>query len=118
MKAKDLRLGNTVQKGFDVIKVAPVDIAAQALADETGQKHLMPVRLTNEKLIELGFYESVLHEDFMWIDIRKGHSHISINLKLGICSVAFGKFLVSSPRVEYEHELENLYFALTGEEIQ
>ena len=112
MKASELRLGNYVlrngflqedKENFNKIVVSHNDITACVVASESFQ----PIPLTEEwflrfgllktkeSIILMGCYQIVAHEE-SW----------RIILKNGVLS-----------NIKYVHQLQNLYFALIGEEL-
>jgi hypothetical protein len=107
MKAQELRIGNYLKK--DVV----VKIDARSIFDiweET--KEYQPILLTEEWLLRLGFelLYSNLPNQYMYgkdliramCDKRKGFNEI---------------FVIDTPHIKYVHQLQNLHFALTGEEL-
>ena len=111
MKASELRIGNLVQSYADIITVEYVDklllkgfFHRDIIYNTSIQiKHCKPIPLTEEWLLKFGFekrYETcfqyknfILNDKFIMMDID-----ITIQLK-------------------YVHQLQNLYHALTGEEL-
>lgn len=49
LKASDLRIGNLVIEKHDIVKVAPVHISDQAVADLKKETHLAPIPLINRR---------------------------------------------------------------------
>ena len=125
MTPAELRIGNWIT----VMGSLPSQVTAHFLYmmetytpvdpdDEADYKEMTnPIPLTGEWLVKLGFKKKIkqLRSGFfeLWI-CRHGVKGISLN-----CYPA-GYFL-SSPRrqlkVQYVHQLQNLYYALTGEEL-
>ena len=112
MNAKDLRVGNLLQYRQDVM-VKP-NLAGQMFActaddilflSENDVWYVDPIRLTEELLIKFGFEK-----------YSGGYSS-----KDSVIELTFD-FLVWKPNVKrlrilYVHQLQNLYFAITGEEL-
>lgn len=105
IQASELRIGNlvflkslnknyTIECGFDIEKI------------EDGEDAL-PIPLTEEWLIKFGFekigYEWRLKQGWHWISVDKNSFYI-LGKQLGL--------------LENVHQLQNLYFALTGEELE
>lgn len=85
-----------------------------------------PVELTEEWLVNLGFEKthSLLGgtvANFDWWDYRKGTMVINFNIKWDSVEVEYCSRRVEDRtligRFKYVHQLQNLYFALTGSEL-
>lgn len=117
MTANELRIGNIIKddrKAKDWRFVTHRIISD--LASNPNVELYHPVELTEEWLIKFGFTGHHGYEYFIDVD-RKGK----------ICIIG-GQFYVYSglgteqdygfePNIEYVHQLQNLYFALCGEEL-
>jgi len=118
MKASELRIGNLVMDGKDIeqVNARMIDMLVKIEAD------FDPIPLTEEWLLKLGFkqcgYEmlSWKHETLLpsfdldginWADFDEPDYQF-LNYKVG------NEIL----RIDYVHQLQNLYFALTGEELK
>jgi hypothetical protein len=103
MKANELRLGNLVLNGGSNIK----DITPQTISDFDNKLIVLnPILLTEEWLIKLGFIKHV--NQSIWYTLNK-------------VDVWFfdGKYVNDiDVEINFVHELQNLYFALTNEELQ
>jgi hypothetical protein len=106
MKATELRIGNLVWEDYggeyEVLMISPnyVDLVKPflSLSGRYDINSLKPIPLTEEWLLKLGF---VWVED---IKILKGYLDDYIDGN-------------SNTQLKYVHQLQNLYFALTGEEL-
>lgn len=128
MQASELRIGNLVTDGFydsfkTIINVESIDkdginhyieddgnwpeIARRWIEPEYKFEHLYGIPITEEWLLKLGFEkgDKVYGHD-------KSRHHIVINE--GFVYRVPG---VSLRRIQYVHQLQNLYFALAGEEL-
>jgi len=118
MKASELRIGNLVMDGKDIeqVNARMIDMLVKIEAD------FDPIPLTEEWLLKLGFkqcgYEmlSWKHETLLpsfnldginWADFDEPDYQF-LNYKVA------DEIL----RIDYVHQLQNLYFALTGEELK
>ena len=112
MKATELRIGNKLQKdNSEIFTVLRLDNTNDVLVEE--QKGLLSLNynlqgipLTEEWLLKLGFEHGekiAAHNRFVWYK-----DHIGISGMLGV---------VKPIECKYVHQLQNLYFALTGEEL-
>jgi hypothetical protein len=124
MKASELRIGNLVNlmlnhKDFETICVDVTD-----LINILHGGVYEPIPLTEEILLKLGFknidiggnfitYTDLEHNYYLQIDVRKNDRKYLI-LDNSVDELrAF-----SMVDIEYVHQLQNLYFALTGEELK
>ena len=106
MKANELRIGNFVAKNGEIYESDFITIRMA--------KNYEPIPLTEEWLIKFGLNKTVDHPG------RKLYEHDDIiplwfSDKRGITD-----FYASRVRIrecKYVHQLQNLYFALTGEEL-
>jgi hypothetical protein len=126
MKASELRIGNLVDLGNRIAKVIEIGQLACVVVDleETQDtiedyERTNPIPITEEWLLNFGFEDKktcfnlsrkeILGHDFgdfavskyddTQMKVWRGHKYI------GVC------------HVQYVHQLQNLYFALTGEEL-
>jgi hypothetical protein len=104
MKASELRIGNLVMDGKDIEQVNSrmIDMIVKIEADfdpiPLTEEWFLKFGLlkTKEGIILMGCYQIVAHEE-SW----------RIILKNGVLS-----------NIKYVHQLQNLYFALRGEELK
>jgi hypothetical protein len=140
MKAQELRIGNFYSQYGDVIETNWVTIKNLSNAPD-GQLWCKPITLTEEWLVNFGFNFSKYHygEDDGYGDVFEYSLDIS-NFKLvytkrkpfksdlsnkdtidfileadGVYEYC-GEFNLLD-KIKYIHQLQNLYFALTGEEL-
>jgi hypothetical protein len=102
MEAKDLRIGNFVVTNFKREKeVTDIDHVSFI---EDFMKLYDPIPLTEEWLLKFGFKIDKQHEcDFA---------------SIGVFTISFrDNFFYDYTNLKYVHQLQNLYFALTGEEL-
>lgn len=108
MEAKELRIGNYIRKGVRCGKVTGSDIYELSkmnlgFNDSEYIKSWKPILLNEEWLLNFGFKKFV--NDF-------SKSKIIIHTRKR------GYVLRKSvPDIKYVHQLQNLYFALTGDEL-
>ena len=126
MKATELRIGNWVNYHdddllFEVTRIDDLGIGVKNIDPETAQETWIeyecfsPIPLTEEWLLKFGFERTDLidnsNDDWTWLFYQKDSiyidgSDLTIETATGIVI-----------KVEYVHQLQNLYFALTGEEL-
>lgn len=113
MKANELRLGNIIEFNKEPFNVCV--IYDNAIENESWCKplnELHPIPLTKEWLVKFGFDG---RKDFKWIGIvgvQLRDSKYYISLK-DLSNVLFHSIV----EIKYVHQLQNLYFTLTGEEL-
>ena len=123
MKSSDLRIGN-----FILSKDMPVQI--EEIKPET-ISYIEPIPLTEEWLLKFGFelydYEpSEEDDDFIFKDYKKSLDGKPFYYTICECPYNewdFGIKLTWAEqallsRIKYVHQLQNLYFALTGKELE
>ena len=124
MKESELRIGNWV-KVSDVkgpIQVSPLGEGLDFnFIFIGGNREVKPIPLTEEWLIKFGFYKNENGEP----EIQTGHERgLSISMsdnpyKYTAWHVLLTEFRYypMNDRIEYVHQLQNLYHSLTGEEL-
>ena len=123
MKAQELRLGNWVLD--PVIKKPIVIYDGSDLDKASGYQH---IPLTEEWLIKFGF-EKVESDDFS-PNFFKEHKEAFVifedDMSVAVTCTKetyylkgqYSYYAPSTERTKYVHQLQNLYFALTGTELQ
>jgi hypothetical protein len=145
INANELRIGNIIWESnsftpgledFDEIIVASINDIDKAVRDDQGNGYsydaLYPIPITQDRLIELGFhkFEQVIgtYEDELqysyrdhkleltftvaYVIDRSGADVTRIRIRLD------GEVLFTPKSIIHVHQLQNLYFALTGEELE
>lgn len=129
MKATDLRVGNLVLHNkqifeiYDIISTQDSVIIGQG--DDTGGlqevfiSEIEPIQLTEDILLKCGFKARTIYDDFEFEGIKisscimrcdtKERSSFFLNLGEENESLNI--------RLDYIHQLQNLYFSLTGQEL-
>jgi len=121
MKASELRIGNYVsQNGEEIHGIVSLTIHRFQM----GQIKLEPISLTEEWLLKFGFvnidkgnnnfitYTDSEHNYYLQIDVRKKDG------KYLILDNSFDDLRAFSMiDIEYVHQLQNIYYCLTGEEL-
>lgn len=126
---KELRIGNIV--GYDdlwyVVSsiIEPIEletthrIGFENSSLRKAARHIQPIPLTEEWLLRFGFSGSTPHESPYFYSYAVGASTLRINPDNGVVwIVASNGGLFNNPKlIEHVHQLQNLYFALTGQEL-
>jgi hypothetical protein len=124
IKANDFRIGNYVyykHPTTDLLihKIEWLDFKEINEFPDIYNEYHKPIQLTEEILIKCGFKNKM---NLMYINIFDGMLCISIkDFSYGLYSTEqrfnIGLSYSNSSKIEYLHQLQNLYFALTNEEI-
>lgn len=120
MKAEEIRIGNKIKFMDDgtIFTVVCIDLNKAGIenTDEIAWiefESLKPIPLTEEWLLKLGFRNSE-SIDFRWYKEWNGDIIIAYDVDDASLMISdtwqFGKR-------KYVHQLQNLYYALTGEEL-
>lgn len=121
MKASELRIGNYVhtinpRHNDKVLKIESIgdNESVNVFFREYKLSEIEPIPLTEEILLKFGFKKektTYINDYYIFIN---GVWNIKFKRE-GYCSfITFGCFLTD---IKYVHELQNLYFALTKEEL-
>lgn len=110
MEAKELRLGNLVMhtvrnKQYKVCQLSANSISVYPC------KFINPISLTVEILIRCGFEISDMEDMGMHTFIKIDHD---LYLSLHDGEIWIGEY---NTHIKYLHQLQNLYYALTGKEL-
>jgi len=110
MKARELMVGNyvyslgtnEVQKTTGITEESPfIDTIT---FDYLSYEEIEPVPLTEEYLFKFGFTYNEKTECYHYYDFILNKSFVMQNIDIHVC-------------LKHVHQLQNLYFALTGEEL-
>ncbi len=118
MEASELRLGNWVYKdylfGWQEIRVTPAVISNLFNEEKPSLYCIKEINLTKEWLLKFGF-----EWDIYWQGYTDGNWVITEGAESGMWRMAYGKRRhdIISYQIKYVHQLQNLYFALTGHEL-
>lgn len=116
VKVEELRFGNyinqDVQGYVSVIKIdCFTDLEHVSCSDGWNPE---PIILTEEWLMKFGFYSDVINEGDQPIYVLKDKNFYIDFITLQPVDSGFPIALIE---IKYVHQLQNLYFALTGEEL-
>ena len=132
MKANELRIGNLVlltKDSFKTSNVYQLDGFDIYKSEESECFDINPIPLTEEWLLKFSFKKWDIKGD--WVFEKVIFKDFSIEQKMIICSsgtcsleekenhpeVEVEKFIIREDII-YVHQLQNLYFALTGQELE
>jgi hypothetical protein len=115
MKANDLRIGNLVDLGNRIAKIVEIGHLSCAVADleETQDtiedyERTKPILLTEDWLLKFGFEQTF---------ISKIHLTFSKGSFCLLKRVNHIQIWYESIDIKYVHQLQNLYYALTNQEL-
>jgi hypothetical protein len=114
MEAKELRIGNyyngDISKEVNIQQITYEDI--KELFQDSQDDYYQPIKLTEEWLLKFGFQTDELEKDEYYIykvslykGFNGGYQRIINGYNDGV-------------ELNHVHQLQNLYFALTGEELK
>lgn len=113
VNAKDLRIGNIINnyyKGYEVVSIGLLNHLEQFNPD-THQQIYQPIPLTEDILLKCGF-DNTKQSNKNYFK----HPKISGGIFLG-SNYSIYKYTNIIIELNWLHKLQNLYFALTGEEL-
>jgi hypothetical protein len=117
MKASELRIGNLVN---DYQFKKPLKVTIGVLEEiENGMDFYEPIPLTEEWLVKFGFEEYDRMGDNIFFAFKK-EDNFKFNLHLFFLELSvsfYGLNWERAIKLKYVHQLQNLYFAITGEEL-
>lgn len=112
MKSNELRIGNITHEMFDgnwrEVVVSSFDIYNQ----EEGFIDLFPIPLTEEWLLKFGFVANRYNDVFELYPLMFDCEYTD----KGEWNISYDGHPLST-EIQHVHQLQNLYFALTGEEL-
>ena len=140
MKITDLRIGNLVavkniqyhpklkgvtlkvtgvqERSINGVLEASVNLEYQRETYSQFMEYINPIQLTEQWLLDYGFIQNS-----KYFNMKCGKSRATGNpINFNICHTAIGNYLVISPAnqsiyLHSVHQLQNLYFAFTQEEL-
>jgi hypothetical protein len=116
IRVNELRVGNKLNRGGVM-----VTIDGRSIFDIwSGSDEYRPIPLTPEVLIKCGAEADDASRMWWEIDLKQNIGQIHINPSMGIIWLRHHRkpgFSMNPTSIEYLHELQNLYYALTKEEL-
>lgn len=130
MKANELRIGNLIQELDYTIIQLDYDIIYELIEGIKELDYYEPIPLTEEWLLKFGFTNYEWCDDCAFIKIHGGHLMARllkgkwILTKTRVTKDRDGHMtnghdkIVKDDLIKHVHQLQNLYFSLTGEELE
>jgi len=125
MKATEIRVGNYVQNQDGRLKGYPVGKPFKLeLKDFVWLEFYVPVRVTEEHLLKLGFEKKQVRDGFYYeitlkdnVPFRIWRSFLNekFSFSTGGYDAEDNDFMIE---IKYIHRLQNLFFALTEKELE
>lgn len=113
MKATELRIGNYIDYETER-EIVTMQITYEYIRlIHNGNKNFKPIELTKEWLLKFGFEKT--YDDFNWY--IKGNYCFSFLKELDLIVFKIKFQTVDICTIKYVHQAQNIYFALTGEEL-
>ena len=125
LRANELRIGNIIDLGHRIGKIGHIGFNTITVFDleETQDtlerlKRAKPIPLTEEWLVKLGFeYRGNLFIKEMDNQLIAIGKDLSYGLYRSFENYSIGSSFGNGRKLHHVHQLQNLYFALTGEEL-
>ena len=116
MKSQELRLGNWVM-GNKPYQIDITNLVSFEYYEKIGTEYCQPIQLTEEWLFMFGFEKTKTRHLRIKIGMSSNKLE-TIYLRMYIYRGEVGGSIAKmTTKIQYVHELQNLYFALTGEEL-
>ena len=129
MRAEELRIGNLIEHNY--FSSPPVTITGLKkdkgtdlvyISDPTFNtiniEQVKPIPLTEEWLVKFGFkFTDEFDFNLKGLSLDGGVCHFSFDMFRGLYNIENCDFVELPTFVKHVHQLQNLYFALTGEEL-
>ena len=117
MKPNELRIGNWVKMDNTNFQLSEED-DFDSFVFHGNIQYLEPIPLTEEWLEKFGFkkHKWIMFDGFTWLPFGNRRFEIFYEKKYGF----YHEFYHGRGRniIKYVHQLQNLYFALTGKELE
>ena len=116
MEANELRIGNYVYTDNLVVKSYSADGLYNLIKSiEEGTDKIKPIPLTEEWLLKLGFKDNDYTFDLMF---KRKKITVSWYSRIVLSGIRGGFYISKYRHIKYIHQLQNLYFALTENELK
>jgi hypothetical protein len=120
MEAKNLRIGNYIESNGEIHEVFELDWDAdRCRVNYIGDNNYNPLAISKERLIKYGFEKD--DDNMLFIEIPNqvdGKLIFYFSEALGVVYLYDEENDVDINSYKYEHELQNLFFALSGKELE
>ena len=110
MKANELRIGNWVD-------IEAIDIQIECLPIDYDYSVLHPIHLTEEWLVRFGNQIELDEIGYYQFYTNGRPTSYGLGMYAKDYCLTYGGEVTKETYIKYVHQLQNLYFALTGEEL-
>jgi hypothetical protein len=117
MEAKELRIGNYVYLPIndnEQFQVEQSDFCSDNIADYSVVEFCKPIPLTEEWLLKFGATKTPYEDDSNDYYCVIRHDYFSVFHEEGFAYLDICEVII---KLEYVHKLQNIWYALTGEEL-
>jgi hypothetical protein len=114
MQANELRIGNLLYNNNVLVTIDARSIFD--IWDDKGLKEYKPIPLTEEWLLKFGFSKRAVLSSVLY-DMKNPRFSIYLNPPIDKSNKWNILGIEKNINIQYVHQLQNLYFALTGEEL-
>ncbi len=120
MKATELRIGNTVNYDNKQVTIAWEDLRELYLKPIRYKKLYKPILLTEEWLLKFGFElkDNNLQDELLSTFFYHKNNVVDVEFGEGKLYWHDNYTSIYHQDILYVHQLQNLYFALTGKELK
>ena len=121
MKASELRIGNILWWDYIADNAAVTSIDTLQVSLDRSERSMIdiddlnPIPITEEWLLKFGFKDDEPH-NYINVD-EHGAMQIMFDQYRKVVSIFTAGAHYYMKEIQYVHQLQNLYFALTGEEL-
>ena len=112
MKAAELRIGNWVEETYSG-ESGKVDMVVLSIIERMSNHSYKPIPLTEEWLVRFGFVSDPYHDTY-----QKGFLILNCDKTRGKLELWPDNITGKVLYIKHVHTLQNLYHALTGEELE
>ena len=124
MEAKELRIGNYyIDIDDKLTELSGYELYEMTIKENTeslGETEFRPIPLTEEWLVKFGFYygDSVDY-GYLWLKCKMGEFYVRPSYLGGFYwGFDYNNEINGQNNIKHVHQLQNLYFALTNEELK
>ena len=124
MKSNELRIGNFVSLPFENDKIYTIrGVDIECLQEGMDSESMQPIIITEEWLLNFGFtrHHSDYYNDVILLkdvfNFDNGEQYDCLKVKIYPHELGSAQSVKGDLQIKYVHQLQNLYFALTGEEL-
>lgn len=112
MKANELRIGNYVLDNLGGL------LKIKGVSEQSDLSHIIGIPITEEWLMKFGFEKEIYSSPYSYKVYYKIPSVISLELFPQCNNNIYFEYEWGDVWIKSVHQLQNLYFALTGDELE